>query len=187
MNQPALHAIDPQTAWLADRRLWQNLDGDHWITQDERNMYAGDEMTDEILRVLNQPVRDYSAAQRRIRSLLDHGFLKVRKLDDGRLEFTKVGVCPEPPEPVDWAEQMNANLRREQAVERKRMESEAEQREKHARFLAGPSQAEQIRELVTQTVREQVAIQLPGAVREGVAAALREQEALGNSAPVGAE
>jgi hypothetical protein len=180
MNRLTRHAIDPHVAWLADQRLWQNLDGEHWITEDERNPYSGDEMTAEILRVVNQPVRDYGAVGRRIRSLLEHGFLKVRKLDDGRVEFTRVAECPEPPKPVDWAEQMNAELRKGQAAERARMEFEQKQRETHARFLAGPSQAEQIAELV----RQQVAIQLPGAVRT----ALREQAALGKtSALVGAE
>lgn len=134
MNGP----IDPHTVWLADRRLWQNFDGDRWIMQDERNPYAGDEMTAEILRILNQPVRDTSAAQRRIRSLLASGFLKVRTLDDGRLEFTKVGVCPEPPAPVDSAEQMNNELRQGQAVEQARRDREYELYEQAQAVLDGP-------------------------------------------------
>jgi hypothetical protein len=169
-----MNAIDPHTVWLADRRLWQNLEGDRWITRDERNPHADDEMTDEVLRILNQPIRDVGAAGYRIRSLLASGFLKVRKLGDGGLEFTRVATCPDPPEPVDWAEKMNAEIRRGQAAERERMKFEAEQAERHARFLNGPSQAEQIVDLVKAQVAQQIAIQLPGAVRT----ALREQAAL---------
>jgi hypothetical protein len=156
-------------------RLWRGIGPGREFTLParQRGVSGCDPLLGAIDDFLESQVRGDSS---RISLLVGNGFVHTILSEDGRTLTYRLAKSEPPIDTRSLVEREQAAIDAEVARQRARMARELEIAEKHARFLNGPSQAEQI----TQLVAQQIALQLPGAVR----AALREQAAL---APTGAE
>lgn len=148
-------------AYLAGRKLWGQLSRGPWVC-DERG-YT-DPLQEEIVELTGREIpgspgvkfKDYASAMVRVRQLRDFGFLTVERLDSRTVRYTKAKRCPEPPGRGDWVAEANREIQRQVQAEQAQHAAELRTAEEHRRFFEGPSQAEQIRELVEQQVAERI-------------------------------
>jgi hypothetical protein len=130
------------SGYLALKRLWQQLPPT-MHSEDEHNLVT-DKSVATIIRVagLGDGTRgkplDYAGATSRRAMLLRLGALKARRSGNGTIEFTKSETFPEPPDPHEWVDRANKEIREKAAEEQWKFAHEANARQAAADALNAP-------------------------------------------------
>jgi len=139
--------------WRFAEALWRRLGPGRTFTLQPsyRGVCDADPLLREIDNALESKVRGDGGS---IAILISLGFVKEHlSADERTVTYQLVEVAPKRDERslVEIEQQV---IDRAVAAERERLRHEQEIAAQHARFFAGPSQAQQIREVVLQTVGE---------------------------------
>jgi hypothetical protein len=142
-------------AYEQSEALWKRLGGPWTVRND--NQLVDHPLLNEILAVTRSGPQapDYGIASAWRTGLVNAGFLTVRRLDNGDIEYRKAEKCPEPDKRT-FMEKEQERIDAQVALERRLRKEEEDARERAARFH-GPSLAQQIPEYVKQRVEEAVA------------------------------